>query len=118
MIANPKLSSSVVQKGAILAVTLMEPGVVTAAVLERLIALISTSICGVDDNDGLSGMIVARFELLVTWMVQGPPPLEGHVDPLDSEPVRKPALWFPLLETVGFRDKVSVTPDGMFWKVN
>jgi len=46
-------SSKVVQKGAILAVTPMEPGVVTAAVLVSEIPAISTSICGVDDRDGL-----------------------------------------------------------------
>ena len=40
----------VVQNGAILAVTLIEPGVVTAAVLDNDMLVISTSICCVPDD--------------------------------------------------------------------
>jgi len=51
-IGSVSASKIVVQNGAALAVTLMEPGVVTAAVLVSEMPVISTSTDGVDDKDG------------------------------------------------------------------
>jgi len=50
---NPPASKIVVQNGAILAVTLIEPGVVTAAVLDSEILVMSISNCGVVVNEPL-----------------------------------------------------------------
>ena len=97
------------------------PGVVTAAVLDSVIAETSTSTCGVDVSEGLIISIVAVFAALVTWMVQAPGAAElvGHVVAGGPAVSRNPADGFPLLvDTVGFSDNVNVTPDGRLLKVN
>ena len=66
-------------------------------------------------------MIVAVFAALLTWIVQPPAVAEltGHPEDADSVLIRNPALGFPVVaDTVGFRDNVRVTPDGMLLKVN
>jgi hypothetical protein len=105
-------SSKVVQNGAMLAVTLIEPGVVTAAVLDSAIPVISISNCGVVVNDPLRISTVAVFVVEVICAV-------GVVVAGGPAVARNAADALPLVvETVGFADKVIVTPDGTFEKVN
>lgn len=120
---SPTVSRVVVQNGAMLAVTPIEFADVTAAVLESEMAVMSTSSCGADVKEPLRIAIVAVFAAVVTWTVQaaGVAELVGHVEAGASRPLamRNPADGFPeLVDTVGFKDNVKVTPDGMFWKVN
>jgi hypothetical protein len=103
----PPVSVAVVQNGAMLAVTVMEPGVVTAAVLESVIAAISTSICD-RVSDPLVISIVAVFVDEVIVAV-----------PLVPVPETNEAAGLPLtVDTVGFADKVSVTPVGTLLNVS
>jgi len=58
-----------VQNGFILAVTVIAPGVVTAAVLDNAMPVISISNCGVEVSDPLRISRVAVFVVAVIWAV-------------------------------------------------
>ena len=98
---DPEASRLVVQTGAMVAVTLMAPGVVTAALLVSAMLVTSTSIVGVVVSDGASIISkVATFAVEVTVVV---PDVVAPVTNRDVEP---------------FTVKFSVTPVGMLVNVN
>jgi len=69
IMATPAPSRLVVQNGAMLAVTVIAPGVVTAAVLDNAMPVISISNCGVEESDPLRISRVAVFVAVVIWAV-------------------------------------------------
>lgn len=99
-VGNPEASVAAVQNGAMLAVTVIEPGVATAAVLDSEMPITSTSSVSVPVSLSLVISTSAVFdeEVTVVW-----PPT---------------ATKLPLALLLPVTDKVSVTPVGILPHVN
>jgi hypothetical protein len=94
-VGTPLASTVVVQNGAMLAVAVIEPAVVTAAVLDSEIPVMSTSSVCVEVSESFVISISAVFDVELTVVV--PPALTK----------------LPLALLLPVTDKLSVTPDGI-----